>query len=141
MAGYVTKDYARLLGAVVSPVTSAIIDGAIDMARVNRYLDNLPDAIADKVRRDFADVRLAGEFYRTKGNPEESPTVSPVASVAPAEQWISTAEAARILGKTPRTVTSYIDAGKLTAKRKDKKSYLVLRESVEALHLGEQAAA
>lgn len=140
MAGYVTKDYARLIGAVVSPVTSAIIDGAIDMARVNRYLDNLPDAIADKVRRDFADVRLAGEFYRTKGNPEESPTVSPVVAVDPAEQWISVNEAAQMLGVDPRTVRNYIKAETLTAKRRDKKSFLIELASVEALRIGKAAA-
>lgn len=141
MAGYVVKEYSRLVSTRISPITARALVVGLDLKRVERLAQGAPEGDRERIRQELADLVLAAEFYGSRGTVEDMPAVPPVASVDPLERWISTAEAARILGKTSMTVRRYIEAGALEAKRKDKKSYLVLLESVEALRFGHQAAA
>ena len=141
MARYVPVELEQLVKASLSPITAKVVRHLLDLEQVKRMVRYAPDDTRALVERELEELAVVAQIHFGEATVHSESVASPVASVAPAEQWVSTAEAARILGKTPRTVTSYIEAGKLTAKRKDKKSYLVLRESAEALHLGEQAAA
>lgn len=140
MNTYQIKSDHVLYRAVLSPLASAIVDRSIDWDRVDRYLSNLTTDTARKVREELGEVRQASAYQSSEAMAQREPARVPDRSVEPASEWISTSEAAKILGKSTMTVRRYIEAGAVESKRKDKKSFLVLRESVEALNLGKHAA-
>lgn len=141
MTRYLPPEMYLVIRASVSPITAQALLKVAGIEQVERMLRYIPDdATRALVKRELAELSTVAQIRFDEGTPTLKPVTAPAPSVALVSEWISTSEASQILGITTRTVTSYVKAGKLTAKRKDKKSYLVLRESVEALQLGKRAA-
>lgn len=154
MTSYIPKDFHRLVGANVSPMLAAAILNLAPRGSIERKLRGAPEREREQVAEELRDLELAAAFHRAQHRtanrlgadlsapkpPEgETPRLAPVGAPAPSgeslEPWVSVAEAAQLLGTTDRTVRNYIAAGKLEARKKDRKSYLVARQSMEALLL------
>lgn len=132
---------ALVIRASVSPITAQALLEAGAIEQVKRKVMYIPDdATRALVKRELAELSTVAQIRFDEGTPTIQPVSAPAPSVAPVSEWISTSEAAQILGKSTMTVRRYIEAGTVESKRKDKKSFLVLRESVEALNLGKLAA-
>lgn len=132
---------ALVVRASVSPITAQALLKVAGIEQVERMLRYIPDdATRALVKRELAELSTVAQIRFDEGTPTIQPVSAPAPSVAPVSEWISTSEAAQILGKSTMTVRRYIEAGAVESKRKDKKSFLVLRESVEALNLGKHAA-
>ncbi|MGP9031506.1 hypothetical protein ACT17S_00325 [Glutamicibacter mysorens] len=131
-----------VIRASVSPITAQALLKVAGIEQVERMVRYIPDdATRALVKRELAELSTVAQIRFDKGTPTIQSVSAPAPSVAPVSEWISTSEAAQILGKSTMTVRRYIEAGAVESKRKDKKSFLVLRESVEALNLGKHAAA
>lgn len=140
MTGYVPKDAARIMRAVISPVTARAILAAVDLHDVERKMRMASVPVQQTVRQELEELRIAAAQRADRETPQQPPVSAPVPSSKPREQWLSVVDAAQLLGISDRTVRNYIRAGALEAKKKDKKSYMVSRESVEALLLVRAAA-
>ncbi len=141
MTRYLPPEMALVIRASVSPITAQALLKAGVIEQVERMFRYIPDdATRALVKRELAELATVAQIRFNEGTPHLEQVSATARSVEPASEWITTIEAAKILNKSAMTVRRYIEAGTLTSKRKDKKSFLVLRESVEALNLGKHAA-
>jgi len=137
---YLPVEMSSVVRASISPDTAKALLGAVSLGQVENKVRYAPPHVLALVRRELAELATVAQIQFDEGTPAIAP-VSPLATTGkPLDEWITTSEAAQVLGKSAMTVRRYIEAGTLTSKRKDKKSFLVLRESVEALRFGKQAA-
>lgn len=132
MTGYVIPDIVRHYRAPVSPYSAYVVLSVVDVDKLKDRVRNHPDPeIRRRVWEEFDGLVVAAKIHANSLRVPDTPVSPSITSGECSEEWITVAEASRMLNVDGRTVRNYINRGVLNAKRKDKKSWLVDKNSVE----------
>lgn len=133
---YVPKNRAMLQRAVISPATAYAILRVVKPEDLRRAYQHAPREmiwLREQVEAEVQELIVASQIHLERINAQRPVSEPSTPSSESPDQWMTVAEVAQMLGKTDRTVRNYIEANKLTAEMKDRKSYRVSRASAEKL--------
>lgn len=146
-AGRASRPVRRPVTLGIAPSTAFLLQLLVDrdggtegwLARNRR---GLPLELQLRLDDDLADLRYVGRWYRDHAVSDVGRTDTPVSDIGrgSSHDEITTAEAARELGVSPRTVLRLVEQEELVGRRVNARSVLVSRASVRALREAREAA-
>jgi hypothetical protein len=149
-AGRSPRPVRRPMRVALAPSTAYLLQQLLDLERESNeaYLRGRGrqlglDAQLD-LETDLEDLRYGGGWYRAHSMSDvgQTDTVrSDIARGSSHEDEMPTAEAARELGVTPRTVLRLVDQQQLVGRRVNARQTMVTRASVKALREARGAVA